>query len=95
MKMISDEITTRCSEIKSTYKITGEEAKDLEESTRLQSKSRLWSIHRTGRITASNFKSVLRQIHLVFGEKDLLPHSIHIFHHLGLSTRRCCYRYVS
>ena len=60
MKMTSDEIKACCSEIKSTYKITGEEAKDLEESTRLQSKSRLWSIHRTGRITASNFKSIIK-----------------------------------
>ena len=32
---------------------------NLEELTRLQSKCHLWGIHRAGRITASNMKSVL------------------------------------
>ena len=31
----------RCREIKSIYKVSGEEVKDLEESTRLQSKSKV------------------------------------------------------
>jgi len=60
IKMTSDQIKTHCREIRSTYKVSNEEAKDLEESTRLQSKSKLWSTHRAGRVTASNFKSVLK-----------------------------------
>ena len=45
--------------IKNSYKITDNDAMNLEELTRLQSKCHLWGIHRAGRITASNLKSVL------------------------------------
>ena len=44
----------------SSYKITNEEIQNLEQATQLQSKCRLWSAHRAGRITASNFKSAVR-----------------------------------
>ena len=40
-----------------TVDVTPEEAKAAELQTRLQSKSRLWFSMRTGRITASRFKS--------------------------------------
>ena len=46
--------------VMSSYQTTDEEIHNLEEATRLQSKCRLWSIHREGRITASNFKSAVR-----------------------------------
>ena len=40
-----------------SYKATDEEIRNLEDATQLQSKCRLWSINRAGRIIASNFKS--------------------------------------
>ena len=43
-----------------SYDITEEEINNLEKATQLQSKCKLWSIHRAGRITASNFKSAVR-----------------------------------
>ena len=43
-----------------SYKATDEEIRNLEEATQLQSKCRLWSIHRAGKITASNFESAVR-----------------------------------
>ena len=43
-----------------SYHITEEEICNLENATQLQSKCRLWSIHRAGRITASNFKCAVR-----------------------------------
>ena len=38
----------------SSYKVSDEEIHNLQEATQLQSKCRLWSTHRAGRITASN-----------------------------------------
>ena len=46
--------------VMSSYKISDEESHNLQEATQLQSKCRLWSTHRAGRITASNFKSAVR-----------------------------------
>ena len=45
--------------IKDSYRIIDNDAMNLEEFTRLQSKCHLWGIHQAGRITASNMKSVL------------------------------------
>ena len=54
-----EELIVHGRSIKTTYKITDQEAVNLEELTKLQSKCRLWEAHRAGRITASNFYSVL------------------------------------
>ena len=43
-----------------SYQVTDDEICYLEKATRLQSKCKLWSIHRAGRITASNFKLAVR-----------------------------------
>jgi len=43
-----------------SYQVTDDEICNLEKATRLQSKCKLWSVHRTGRITVSNFKLALR-----------------------------------
>ena len=53
------ELVDKACSVMSSYKITNEEILNLEEATHLQSKCKLWSIHRAGRITASNFKSAL------------------------------------
>ena len=42
-----------------SYKATDEEIRNLEEATQLQSKCRLWSIHRAGKITASKILNLL------------------------------------
>ena len=55
-----DELVDVSKSVMSSYQTTDEEIHNLEEATRLQSKCRLWSIHREGRITASNFKSAVR-----------------------------------
>lgn len=41
-----------------SLKVTSDQVKKLEEETREQSSGKAWFIHRAGRITASNFKSV-------------------------------------
>lgn len=58
-----DELVDVSKSIMSSYEITDEEIHNLGKATQLQSKCRLWSIHRAGRITASNFKSAVRTNH--------------------------------
>ena len=55
-----DELVDVSKSVMSSYQTTDEEIHNLEEASRLQSKCKLWSIHREGRITASNFKSAVR-----------------------------------
>ena len=44
----------------SSYKITDEKILNLEQAIQLQSKCKLWSIHRAGTTTAGNLKSAVR-----------------------------------
>ena len=54
-----DELVAITEDIKRMYTITSDQIIKLEESTRLQSKCKLWESHRAGRITASNLKAVV------------------------------------
>ena len=54
------ELVERACSVMISYEVTDKEALNLEQATQLQSKCKLWSIHRAGRITASNFKSAVR-----------------------------------
>ena len=58
--MSKEELNTACNEIFGNLRVSKDEANYLEESTRLQAESLLWYEHRTGRITASVFGSVVR-----------------------------------
>ena len=53
-----EELIVYAKSIKSSYKVTHEEAMNLEELTRMQSRCCLWGNHRAGRITVSNFREV-------------------------------------
>ena len=59
-KMAESELTSACEKAFNDLKVTEDEAKYLEESTKLQSQCLLWHTHRGGRITASRFSAVSR-----------------------------------
>ena len=76
--------------------ITTDEAKYLEESTRLQSQSKLWFDHRVGRITASKFAAISKAslnpppaslVKEIMGEKKLKGSSCF---RLGYKERSYC-----
>ena len=54
------ELVNAAHTVMSSYKVSDEEIHNLQEETQLQSKCRLWSIYRAGRITASNFKPAVQ-----------------------------------
>ena len=60
MNMDYYKLTVQSKSIKDTYKVSVDESRNLEECTQLQSKCKLWNIHRAGRITASNFRAVIK-----------------------------------
>ena len=51
-------LISRCESVFKNLTVSIDEAKYLEESTRLQSQSTLWFNHRAGRVTASKFATV-------------------------------------
>ena len=53
------DLLNKCEEFYSSYSITPEQAKTIEEKSREQSKSRLWFQQRAGRVTASKLKSAV------------------------------------
>jgi len=50
-----EELVECAKSVMQSYQITDDEISNLEKATQLQSRCRLWSIHRAGRITASMF----------------------------------------
>ena len=50
------DLLNKCEEVYSSYSISPEQAKSIEEETREQSKSKLWFQQRSGRVTASKLK---------------------------------------
>ena len=53
------DLTARCEEVANSLKMTADEARYVEESTRLQSQSLVWFEQRAGRITSSVAHDVL------------------------------------
>ena len=54
------ELVNAAHTVMKSYNVSDEEIHNLQEATQLQPKCRLWSTHRAGRITASNFKSAVQ-----------------------------------
>ena len=54
-----DDLAARCKKVVNSLKVTAEEVWDVDESTRLQSHSRMWFEQRAGRITPSVVHDVL------------------------------------
>ena len=54
-----DDLAARCEKVVNSLKVTAEEVWDVDESTRLQSHSRVWFEQRAGRITPSVVHDVL------------------------------------
>ena len=58
--MTYDELIKVSMSIKDSYRVSADESRNLEECTQLQSKCKLWGSHRAGRVTASNFKAIIK-----------------------------------
>ena len=57
MKLSYNELVTAAENVKASYSVTDEETRNLEEGTRLQTRCKLWEVHRAGRVTASNLRA--------------------------------------
>ena len=60
LTMSEEDLRTKCVDIADTITVTAEQASCLEERTRRQASSKLWFQQRTGRVTASRLKQVVR-----------------------------------
>ena len=60
LTMSEEDLRTKCVDIANTITVTAEQASCLEERTRRQASSKLWFQQRTGRVTASRLKQVVR-----------------------------------
>ena len=58
-KLSYDELVVAAENVKSSYSVTDEESRNLEEVTRLQARYKLWEVHRAGRVTASNLRATV------------------------------------
>lgn len=56
MNSVHEDLVESVKSTMQSYQVTNDEICNLEKETRLQSKCTLWSVHRAGRITATNFK---------------------------------------
>ncbi len=51
-----DELLVKCEEVFEKIQLSTSQANNIEIATRAQSQSKIWFVHRTGRVTASRFK---------------------------------------
>ena len=59
LTMSYDLLLNECDRVFGSLDVSVEQAENLEQATRMQSKSRLWFRYRAGRITASRFKAAV------------------------------------